>query len=706
MKPSGIQRQRAPVTKEGLKKIEDGTLEPFDPVMYPNFNTGALETYFEEKNRTASFRTPSFRWLRLLLLIVLVGIPFTFVTQYVALKIGIVVSSLFYVSYIICVALKWKPNEVNIISSAVNLVDQTITGFVYVLPAVYFLASWKIYGLSENDTASLSRWTDGYALAGIVIITSMMMSLLALFFYIIFRRLWVVEDPLPTPGFESIVKLMELSKQVSEGSKSKARSSLRSILYAGIPMTIFGFFRAFPLFIDDTLYSKMAANIGMGKWLYGEGIGTATVPGAKTNVHISLSGFAYSIGWYMRSRTAFFLLLGTSFMWLVVVPLLIFTHSPYYWPPTKETMDVSTLDLFFQPAIEHKLEGTEYMGIPSLAINGAFSLGKSIGLGCLLGAGSTAILKTFPSLKGTLRDLFGRKKDSRSGWVPRRGWYEWPSSHIVPMVLITIVAIFLSFWLLGGFHLVASAVIAVFLVVVGFFLLAISVKIAGEAGFGPTLGMLSIIILLFFTILKFLDGIFDLGSDIIIITLIGATAFGASFAIPITVHWDYKTAHYIATRPVNMFKAQSVALLIGIPASVFLSLWLSRQIVEGKIDMVAAPQANAFASLIGLLQGSGMALSYMLLGLIIGIFVELLTGLGTVFGLGMFMPVGYPPMIMIGALSREAWERWLKKKHGNRKDWEEYRTVKLMDSYMVMTGLFIGEALVGFLASIYLIIYA
>ena len=37
-------------TPEGLKAIENGTLDYFDTEMYANFNTEVLEEYLEEKN--------------------------------------------------------------------------------------------------------------------------------------------------------------------------------------------------------------------------------------------------------------------------------------------------------------------------------------------------------------------------------------------------------------------------------------------------------------------------------------------------------------------------------------------------------------------------------------------------------------------------------------------------------------------------------
>ncbi len=46
---------RQPVTPEGLKAIENGTLTWLDDEMYNNLNTGVLEQYLEEKNIKESF---------------------------------------------------------------------------------------------------------------------------------------------------------------------------------------------------------------------------------------------------------------------------------------------------------------------------------------------------------------------------------------------------------------------------------------------------------------------------------------------------------------------------------------------------------------------------------------------------------------------------------------------------------------------------
>ena len=42
-------------------------------------------------------------------------------------------------------------------------------------------------------------------------------------YFIIFRRVWLVEDPLPLPGFEASVKLMDIAQETSTGSVESAK---------------------------------------------------------------------------------------------------------------------------------------------------------------------------------------------------------------------------------------------------------------------------------------------------------------------------------------------------------------------------------------------------------------------------------------------------------------------------------------------------
>lgn len=94
------------------------------------------------------------------------------------------------------------------------------------------------------------------------------------------------------------------------------------------------------------------------------------------------------------------------------------------------------------------------------------------------------------------------------------------------------------------------------------------------------------------------------------------------------------------------------------------------------------------------------------LGIFIGFTVEMLTGMGTAFGLGMYLPLQYTLMMVTGGFSRDLWEKkWLQKKAEREKWGEDKKTLKLLDSYMLMTGLYIAEAIIGTFLAIYLVFF-
>jgi uncharacterized oligopeptide transporter (OPT) family protein len=97
--------------------------------------------------------------------------------------------------------------------------------------------------------------------------------------------------------------------------------------------------------------------------------------------------------------------------------------------------------------------------------------------------------------------------------------------------------------------------------------------------------------------------------------------------------------------------------------------------------------------------------SLFFLGMFIGFTVEMLTGMGTAFGLGMYLPLQYTLMMVTGGGARELWERRYLNKKAERLKWgEDQKTLKLLDSYMLMTGLYIAEAIIGTFLAIYLVI--
>ena len=82
---------RQPVTPQGLKAIEKGTLTWLDDDMYNNLNTGVLEQYLEEKNLEESFEVSHWNTSKVLYGIA-IGAVFSGVTAYIGLKLGLAIS--------------------------------------------------------------------------------------------------------------------------------------------------------------------------------------------------------------------------------------------------------------------------------------------------------------------------------------------------------------------------------------------------------------------------------------------------------------------------------------------------------------------------------------------------------------------------------------------------------------------------------------
>jgi len=95
------------------------------------------------------------------------------------------------------------------------------------------------------------------------------------------------------------------------------------------------------------------------------------------------------------------------------------------------------------------------------------------------------------------------------------------------------------------------------------------------------------------------------------------------------------------------------------------------------------------------------------LGFLLGVFVEWATGMGTSFGLGMYLDVPHTLPMLIGGVARDRWEDKklqpridaLKEKEGTTVA-EKQRALILLSTFMVAAGLLTGEAFFGTESSI------
>ncbi len=706
---------RQPATPSGLEAIEKGTLTWLDEDMYNNLNTGLLEQYLEEKNLQESFEIS--HWdTRKVLIGILIGAVFSGVTAYIGLKIGLAVSAAWYVAYLLGMALKWSPSEVNIATSATTGATHASTGFIFTFPAIFLLAYSDDYIVGDGHLISS---VDTLQLAFIGIIASMFAGFLGVMYFIIFRRVWLVEDPLPMPGFEATLKMLDISSDVSSGAADAARESLKTVGLWTVLTMGFMFLIDYPLMwgrkiagipgsIADSLAMMLSgeewglASIYTERWLHqptklvdGHAPFSGITPYDSGNIFsytflgVELSPTLLAIGWFMKFRVAFLVNLGSIVAWFYLVPLVVLLDAPVY-----------------DAALGQYVEITEYGDTSALPVypivqwKAFLSIVRTIAIGAILGGGVYGLLKmapTFVNIFGDITRAFtGEKGDE---YIEGKGWYEWPLEHIPIFMGIAFVAM-VAIFALGGFPILPALIFAIVLLATTFLLGAIAVRVMGETGIEPVSGTSFIVLLML--LLVFLNLPVGLTSEeSVLMALVGTTVFGSAISMSGTVVGDYKNSLYIGNRPYHISKGNIMGVVPGAILGAGVAIFLSMLLADGSIDLLA-PQANAFASFTIILaegQGDWYALA---LGFALGAFVEWATGMGTSFGLGMYLPTPVTFPMLIGGAARDWWEKRrllpkveeIRLSEGSAAS-EKSRAMMLLFTFMVAAGALTGEAFFG-----------
>ncbi len=692
---------REPVTPEGIRGIENRTLERFDDDMFANLNTGVLEQYLEDRNRTESFELSHFNLKKVLLMIILVGLPFTLITQYATLKTGVMLGGAFYITYIIGLGLKWSPTEINISAGAATAAEKTITGFVFTFPAIYILASAGFLG--DYEIVSGGSFSS-FPMMMLIIICSIVSSFLGLMYMVVLRRLWIVEDPLPTPGFQATVKLLHISDTIRLGGTYELKGTFKKIGYSVLGMVLLGTVTDLPLIkigkYVKPLIDGLFHSVNLGRWINDGIIRTPPRVSVLSRPSFEISGLLFAVGWFLRKKGAAVILFGSLLSWFVMVPSAVILGLPIEVNPIDDSGPMTI-----------RLNDLSYNDFPLFGLNINSSVSEvafgnyihPVAIGVILGAGLVAIFKVLPGLTSILRR--SRKTDSMGdpGIERNEERYEVPKRFVIPAVLAAFLTIILTFPLFGGFDIFSSVILGLVLIPITIFLSAVSVKIIGEIGLSPTSIISILLVFVLIIILRMLlspSG--DERWDIVLMVLLSTTIFLCTMALSADLILDFKAGLYAGTRPYHLMKGQTIGILLGISFAGFFAYLLSGLVIKGP---GLAPQARMLADTVVWVISGEIPWNLLGLGLFIGIFVELLTGLGTAFAIGMFVPFQIPLGIFIGAAGRDLWEKkWLMKKARTFRWTDREITIKTLDSYMVMVGLIIGEALFGAVSAIFLIL--
>ena len=68
--------------------------------------------------------------------------------------------------------------------------------------------------------------------------------------------------------------------------------------------------------------------------------------------------------------------------------------------------------------------------------------------------------------------------------------------------------------------------------------------------------------------------------------------------------------------------------------------------------------------------------------------------MGTAFGLGMYFPLYVTTPILLGGFLRDMWEMFILERDAEKFEYsDQEKTMRRLDTYMLATGLIVGEAL-------------
>ncbi|MDI6707483.1 MAG: OPT/YSL family transporter [Candidatus Thermoplasmatota archaeon] len=612
-------------SSKGLEDIERRALERYTPEFYANLNTGTLEQYFEERNEKEIDKR-ELNWLNISIPLI-VGSLFVLITSYIGLKIGMAVGGSWYLIYIIGIALRWSDKRIKIAGSISGSVSSVCVGYVFIYTALYILREQGTVKFSPIETLSVA------------IVGSTLLSVLAVVVAITLRRIWVVEDPLPLPGFEASVTLLDIAQKAYAGTAKQVKRTIGLVISLLSLALGFCFLRDFPI-NGKSIFQRLFAGRFYDR-------GSIMLPEGASRyfwANFYLSPMLAAIGWFMRLKGAFIVCLGSIVTWLLINPLAVYFGATAYDPQLGKTILISN---------------------PMLAYS---NFARIIAIGAIVGSGFAALVKTLPKIRG----IATFPKAQAPGIL----------KNIKLLAGIAFGVLVVIFFLTSE-SLSGSLIISILLILFCFFLAIVVIKIMGETGSTPVSAMGLIVLILLILPLR------ALGLDpntTAVLGILAVTAFCASTVVSANLFYDFKLGLYVGNQPKNLIKAQLIGILPGtVLAGVFISI-LALNLKE--LDLLA-PQANALAAITNALLGFHVNYWLLLVGIAIGVVAEVVTGRGTAFALGMYFPLGITLPLLLGGSVRFLWEKRLPKLK------PEEKSLKLVNTYAMCTGLTIGESVMS-----------
>ncbi|HUF30403.1 MAG TPA: oligopeptide transporter, OPT family [Gemmatimonadaceae bacterium] len=590
--------------------------------------------------------------LGMILSVVLAG-----ANAYLGLFAGITVSASIPAAVISMAILKMFRDsnilENNIVQTAASAGESLAAGVIFTIPALVILGTWTEFNYWETTL-----------IAGLG-------GALGVLFTIPLRRALIVENPLRFPEGVATAEVLKVGESGGTGVKYLAWAGLIGALFK----------------LGDTGVRLWGGVLETARYVGG------TIAYFGTNLSPALVGVGYIVG----LNIAILIFLGGALNWLVAIPIVAWTQGV---PEGMEAVDAAGRLWSTQ---------TRYLGVGAMVVGGLWAL---IRLRVSIAGGIRSGLAAYRAQRVQGQEAILRtERDTPMPWVG------------VGLVLVSVPlgAMFVYFtqslWI--------GLLMAVIMIIAGFLFSAVAGYMAGLVGSSnnPISGVTIATILTAALLLLVLMGADNpLGPAAAI--FIGATVACAA-AISGDNMQDLKAGRIVGATPVK----QQIMQVVGVAASAFVMAPVLKLLLHAygigvptatHAQPLAAPQATLMAAVAGGVFRGGLPWAMVIAGMAVAVLVIMLDvwleKRGSEFrtpvlavAVGIYLPFELSVAIMLGGVvawlvGRRRTAIQLAMPEATRGGFAEWTTTGDRHGLLFAAGLITGEALVGILLAIPIVV--
>lgn len=533
----------------------------------------------------------------------LMAVIFSAAAAYAGLKIGQVFEAAIPISIIAigASALTKRKNALgqNVIIQSIGASSGVIVaGAIFTIPALYIL-QYKYPDIEINFLQ--------------IFLAALLGGILGILFLIPFRKYFVKEQhgKLPFPEAKATTEIL------ISGEKGGKQAGL--LITSGLIGGVYDFLAAQFRLWSDTVTTRVIP------W------GAELAENTKMVFKMSTSALVFSFGYLIGLKYALIIAVGSMLSWLVFVPL------------------------FNEIGNMMAAAGGGVNIFASMSPEAIFSgYVRNIGIGAIAMAGVIGIIKSSAVIKKSFGLAFSGLSGKKNVEQPERTQKDIKMTFVLLLILFTIIAVFIFLYAGIQLTLVQALVALVTLVIVSFLFTTVAANAIAIVGSNPVSGMTLMTLILSSVILV---GVGLEGASGMVASLIIGGIVCTALSMAGGFITDLKVGYWLGSTPAKQESFKFLGTLVS-AATVGVVIYILNgaygfvKVPGIHDDPMAAPQANAMASIIEPLMQPGASVPWMLfaLGAIISLLINWLGLSSLAFALGMFIPLHLNTPLIIGGL--------------------------------------------------------